>query len=525
MAGRFEILTVFKSVDKTTAPVGRMENSIKRFGVSAKRSLRTVNRSVDKTFNGIKRIGGVAKTALFGSAGLLGGFTLLLREFAKVETAEAVFTPLLKSADKAKKLVKELQDTAAETPFQFKDLAKSAKFLLPVMNSDAEKTLATIKMLGDTAGGSAQTLESVTRGYTKAMLKGKADMESLNIIAEAGVPIFTQLAESMGTRVSPAFFKMISSGRITTKMLEKAFMDMTSSSGLFYRGMEIQSLTLAGRFNALVDNISQLNAKLGGIFAPTVKKITVRLLELTKQAKAWVETNKEAINEEFLDFVGFLKLEFDGVLESIKNLKREDVKNFFEGVKSTLVFLREWGPTVLKLIGYFLAFAVVIKAVNLVVAAFNLLAWFNPWVLLIAALVAAGYLIIQNWEPLKKWFSDLWTDLEVGFTSLWDDISDSFWRFIQPITHAIDSIKRAIGINPDQDIGITTPEQDAREASFRQARSSFSTPLDDILHEFRSKKSEEILLQIAGLPNGATASAESSRERTSVEAIETGVFP
>ena len=397
MAGRFEILTVFKSVDKTTAPVTRMQNSVGRFATASKRSIWSVNRSVDKLNGGIKNIGIVAKTSLFGSAGLLGGMTLLLREFAKVETAEAAFTPLLRSAEKAKGLVASIQKTAAETPFGFKDLAKSAKFLLPVMNSDAEKTLATVRMLGDTAGGSAQTLESVTRGFTKAMLKGRTDMESLNIIAEAGVPIFTELAKSMGTKVSPAFFKMVSAGRISTAQLIKAFEDMTSEGGLFYRGMEILSKTLAGRFNALKDNITQLAAKLGGIFAPTVKDVINQFLHLTLLAKRWVIVNEKMINEEFLIFVQDLKKEFGGLDKKLEKLERKDVKAFFTKIKDIIIFLKNNGATILKAVGYFIAFVAVVKVLSgiLTIASFFI---FIGWWGALAVAIGAAILAVINFR-------------------------------------------------------------------------------------------------------------------------------
>ena len=61
------------------------------------------------------------------------------------------------------------------------------------MIDDIENTIKTLRMLGDTAGGNAQKLDTITRGFTKSMLKGKVDLESLNMIAESGVPIFSEL--------------------------------------------------------------------------------------------------------------------------------------------------------------------------------------------------------------------------------------------------------------------------------------------------------------------------------------------
>lgn len=55
MAGRFSVETIFKGVDRLTGPVRKMENSVKRFARTAQRSLKKVNRTVQKIGDGMKR--------------------------------------------------------------------------------------------------------------------------------------------------------------------------------------------------------------------------------------------------------------------------------------------------------------------------------------------------------------------------------------------------------------------------------------------------------------------------------------
>jgi tape measure domain-containing protein len=210
------------------------------------------------------------------------------------------------SVEKTDELIKALNITAAKTPFEFKDLQKSVSQLLPVMNGDIKKTIDTVKMLGDTAGGNAQKLDSITRGFTKAMLKGKVDMESLNMIAESGVPIFTEMAKSMGynTDNMTGFFKTISTGKVTTDELVKAFKRMTSEGGIFYKGMVIASETTSGVFSTLRDNIAMTAAGIGQAFLPYIKKAALAIIDITSGILEWVSEGDNLKN--LLSTLGYI---------------------------------------------------------------------------------------------------------------------------------------------------------------------------------------------------------------------------
>ncbi|MEN6384488.1 MAG: tape measure protein [Phycisphaerales bacterium] len=246
--------------------------------------------------------------------GIAGGFKSIVSEAMVLEDARAAFLPLMGSVEKTDELIKALNVTAAKTPFEFKDLQKSVSQLLPVMNGDIKKTIDTVKMLGDTAGGNAQKLDSITRGFTKAMLKGKVDMESLNMIAEAGVPIFTEMAKSMGynTENMTEFFKKISTGTVTTDELVKAFKRMTSEGGIFYKGMVIASETTSGVFSTLRDNIAMTAAGIGQAFLPYIKKAALAIIDITSGILEWVSEGDNLKN--LLSGLGYI---FSGLVAGI----------------------------------------------------------------------------------------------------------------------------------------------------------------------------------------------------------------
>lgn len=485
MAGRFRVDAVFRAVDQVTGPVRAMQSSLGRMLRTTERRFRRLNRSLDGFVAGIGRAAkAVIGLAATGVGVLATSVGLLVREFSKVENAEAAFTPLLGGAERAKEAVQALNDTAASTPFQFETLAKSAGHLLPVMDGDIENTIKTLRMLGDTAGGNAQKLDSITRGFTKAMLKGKVDLESLNMIAEAGVPIFGDLADVMGTEVNAAFFKMISAGEITTDHLTAAFEKMTSEGGKFFKGMEISSKTTTGLFSTLKDNISLTAAELGSVLAPTVKDLIRGATQMAKGVREWVKNNRELISDQFIKFVETAKKAISGVIDSLQALNSEKpvlerLGEIVTAASDAFRFLAKHGKTILKLTAAIVGLSLALKVFMVVLGVINAVILY-PIVLGIAAIVAviaalifwfdelkeaffssgkavdfivagiallfgpvgwmigAAALIIKHWEPIKEFFKQLW-----------DGVVGIFDAAVSKIIGVVDSVRDAVGFVVD----------------------------------------------------------------------------
>lgn len=455
MAGRFTVESIFKAVDRVTAPVSRMQARVSKYTRATQRGLRSVNRAIDGTVSGfVSLTKAAAKYGAIGTGAVTGAVALLVREFSKVENAEAAFTPLLGGAAKAKELVDALNQTAASTPFQFETLADSAGQLLPVMNGDIERTIKTLRMLGDTAGGNAQKLDSITRGFTKAMLKGKVDMEALNMIAEAGVPIFDDLAAVMGKKVNDSFFKMISAGKVTTTQLTAAFEKMTGEGGKFFQGMDIASQTVSGRWSTLMDNISLTAAELGSVLAPTIKELIQQATTIAQRVREWVKQNRALIESKFLEGV-------------------EAAKDALLGLVDMYEYLKTNGGTIAKVAGTVLALVLTLKTLSAVMAVVNIVMTANPIglvVVAIAALIAgiaaaviwwdeikaaflslpgpvqaaiavltgpigwligAAALIRDNWEPISAFFEDLWAGIVAAFSQQIERIMDMVNKVVE----------------------------------------------------------------------------------------------
>ena len=338
---------------------------------------------------------GTAKAFAYASIAAGGAALVFLREFSKIQNAEAAFTPLLGGAEKARLAVQKLNETAASTPFSVQTLASSAERILPALNNDLEKTISVMRMLGDASGGDSQKLSTLTNAYSKAANLGRVSMEELNMIAEAGIPIYAQLAESMGTTVNAKFKKSISDGKVSIDDLTKAFDKMTREGGIFFNGMEIASRTLTGVYSTTKDNASQLAADIGGIIEPAVKRLLVRLQGTIKTAREWIAANRELIAQKFEKFV--------------------------ERLGKAIAWIIEHRVAIGRTITTIVALVVVVKVLTAVLLLLNLAMMANPIgliVVAIAAFIAVLTTLWVKWDKIQKAFVEAPTWLKAVYLAM-----------------------------------------------------------------------------------------------------------
>ena len=158
---------------------------------------------------------------------------------ADMEMLTTQFEVMLGSAEKANKMMEDLKKFSAATPFALEDLAKGSQQLLSFGVAE-ENIIDTMRMLGDTAGGSAEKLSGLVLAFGKVQVKSKASLEEISMIAERGVPIFKTLSDQLGI-TQAELFDAISAGEISAENIQQAFKTMTSAGGMFYKGMEKQS--------------------------------------------------------------------------------------------------------------------------------------------------------------------------------------------------------------------------------------------------------------------------------------------
>jgi len=217
--------------------IGKAQQRLTKFVAGAKASMASV--------------GGIV--AKVGGAIGVGGLGFGIKLAADAESAQVAFATLLGSSELAKKALSDLQGFAASTPFELGDLRNASKLLLNAGVS-TDELIGRMTMLGDIAAGTGKPINDFAQIYSKVKATGKVSLETLNQLAERGVPIYDALAKQLGVS-REEMLKMISRGEVGFNDMHNSLAGMSEEGGTFAGGMKAQSTTLAGLFSTMKDNI------------------------------------------------------------------------------------------------------------------------------------------------------------------------------------------------------------------------------------------------------------------------------
>jgi len=368
------------------------------------KAVKQMGASSEKGLNIIKgAIAGVAiATAAVGTAIIGAGFKFN----SEMEQYQAGFETLLGSADKADKMLGNLKNFAAKTPFELSDLAKGSQTLL-AFGMDADSIMPTLKMLGDVSLGNKDKFNSLTLSFAQVQSTGRLMGQDLLQMVGQGFNPLQIMSEKTGKSMRELKEDM-EKGAISSDMVTEAFKSATSEGGRFYNSMEKQSKTMEGQWSTIKDNFSQFSGK---ILKPVTDYISGTLLPKANELIATFSEKFDTINwQQFKDTLYYISL------------------------------------ILVPLIAGFIAFKTVIaiqsiiSAVTLSFAALNAVLLANPIVLIITLIVAlvAGimYLWVTN-EDFRNFIIGVFTTIGKFFYELWNGIINFF---TEDIPNAIGSV-------------------------------------------------------------------------------------
>jgi len=250
MAKTFDFSVIFSVIEKVTSPLRKAGRAFQKLGEEVK----AVGR----------RMSSMGKSLTMKLTLPLGIFAgVAIKTAADIETMQVAFESLLGSGEEAGKMVKDLIDFTAKTPFQLEGVGKAAKQLLS-FGVKADEMQDTLKFLGDIAAGANVPLSDMAAIFGKSKAKGKAMTEELLQLSDRGVPIIDVLAKGFGV-AKDKIFDMASKGKISFAAIEKAMRSMSGKGGLFEDQMKKQSATIAGIFSTLKDNVVLAMAEVGKV--------------------------------------------------------------------------------------------------------------------------------------------------------------------------------------------------------------------------------------------------------------------
>lgn len=207
--------------------------------------------TVDTLMSSLKRtaaeIGGLAAIKKFGSD--------VINATGTMQQLHVALSTILQDGDKASKLISEITQFAAKTPFNLEDVASGAKQLL-AYGSSAETVVDELSMLGDVASGLQIPIGQLIYLYGTLRTQGRSMTVDIRQFAGRGIPIYEELAKVFGV-TKDQVGELVTAGKVGFKEVEQAFKNMTSEGGKFNDLMENSAGTWPQRLSNIQDTLFQ----------------------------------------------------------------------------------------------------------------------------------------------------------------------------------------------------------------------------------------------------------------------------
>jgi hypothetical protein len=262
---------------------------------------------------------------------------------AQTEKTAVAFETFLGSAEEAKRVMKEVRDFAATTPFELPEVTEAAKQLLAT-KTPADQLIPTIKMLGEIAAGADKPLSQLLFVYTQIKNQGRALGQDINQLLNAGLSM-EDIAKALGKSAKElGQIKGSSEGlQLSFEEVDKVLRSVTSEGGRFFGLMDKLGATTAVKLSNLNDAFTKIYNSIYQGISPAlsaVLDIIVQTLDpLGNNQEIWKDLNAQA--QSFKDYIS----QNPGIAKALNQALTSGVKVALQSVtelaKGLLQYLQE----------------------------------------------------------------------------------------------------------------------------------------------------------------------------------------
>lgn len=403
----------------------QIEKGLKSLNSDFKKLEKSTTKITDKLSKGLTSIGKAAtKAGTVLTAGLTTPIIALgtagVKYNAQMEDFEANLTTLLGDADKAKDMLADLKEMANTTPFETSDLLEATQMMLG-FGLQANKTKGYLQTLGDISMGNNEKLMSLTRAFSQIGAAGKATMEDINQMIDAGFNPLQIISESTGKSMAD-LREEVSDGKISFEDIANAMQIATSEGGRYYNAMEKASQTMNGKMSTAMD---ALKTALGDLTQSLLPIVTKAVEKITEWANSFTNLDQET-KETVLKIAGLLAIA-GPILVVVGKISKGIGSLISIGSKLNKTF--KIGSTIIKLLGSAFSFltspiGIVIVAITAIIGIIVYL-W-NTNEEFRNAIINAWNEICNFFNSIPSFFQNMWESIKNFFINGWNSIVNFF---------------------------------------------------------------------------------------------------
>lgn len=211
---------------------------------------------------------------------------------AEIEQMTTAYETFLGSAEEADKVVTNIKNNAAKTPFDASSLIKANQMLIST-GENADASQKTIMALGEAitaTGGGNDELTRMASNLQQIRNAGKATSMDIRQFAYAGIDVYGLLADYLGKTTQE-----IKNMEISYEDLSGALQRASQEGGKYYGAMDKASKTLTGQTKQLKAQFKDMTGQLAQSLMPVAKKLVEKASDLIKKFDSLSDSEKENI--------------------------------------------------------------------------------------------------------------------------------------------------------------------------------------------------------------------------------------
>jgi len=299
-----------------------------------------------------------------------------------MEQSRLGWATMLGGASQAQNMLKQLQDFANRTPFDFPTVEQGARRLVAmgIAAKDVIPTMTAIATAGAALGLGNEGINRITLALGQMQSKTKVSAEEMLQLTEAGIPAWDILARAMGKSTGEVQ-KLAEQGKISSAVFIAAFKGMYGEGSKFADLLDKQSQTWEGATSNIRDAMQR---NLATAFEPVfngLRDLAVRIQQFATSDTMTQWANKANASLQALGI-------------TMQTLGQDPI------IQRMLIGIAAAISSVALVMNAELVPAVISTTVNLVKMAIAFALSNAPILLLAAAIAAVAAVIVANWDDI-----------------------------------------------------------------------------------------------------------------------------
>jgi tape measure domain-containing protein len=247
--------TVAKTISSLSVGLfGDVSHFANAFGTKAVGSIKAFGSSIGSAGETLLKFSGIG-AAVAGVIGAIGGLGEGLKLEKDLQHTTVAMEAMLGSASDAKAVLDSLRGIAANSPFEFPELAEAGK-KLAAFGVASDQIAPVLHALGDVAAATGKPVMELAELYGKVGAAGKVSSKQIKELAGSGVPIVKLLAEQFHVTEAEVA-GLVKAGAVGLPNLQQALNDVTGEGGRLHGMMEAEGNTIGGMFTKLKTSVGE----------------------------------------------------------------------------------------------------------------------------------------------------------------------------------------------------------------------------------------------------------------------------